>query len=107
MPEPVIQLDRSKPFSECRGERTPDDPHYRVHFFQVYKVGRDQIQLPFDGNGELIAAPDEDADELKQALGDRKLQILSLPRVPEPPDVADAIAIAWTLATRMTHRAPR
>jgi len=57
MPEPVIQLDRSKPFSECRGERTPDDPHYRVHFFQVYKVGRDSIQLPFDGIGELV--PDD------------------------------------------------
>jgi crossover junction endodeoxyribonuclease RuvC len=26
-----------------------------------------------------------------------------LPKPPEPPDVADAIAIAWTMATRISH----
>ncbi|HVS73489.1 MAG TPA: crossover junction endodeoxyribonuclease RuvC [Phycisphaerae bacterium] len=30
----------------------------------------------------------------------------NLSRPPEPPDVADAIAIAWTLATRIAHHAP-
>jgi crossover junction endodeoxyribonuclease RuvC len=32
--------------------------------------------------------------------------LCGLKEVPEPPDVADAIAIAWTLATRITHKAP-
>lgn len=50
----VIRLDRSKPFSECRGERTPDDPHYRVHFWQGQMVGKDMVLLPFDACDELI-----------------------------------------------------
>jgi crossover junction endodeoxyribonuclease RuvC len=29
-----------------------------------------------------------------------------LAKLPEPPDVADAIAIAWTLATRIAHHSP-
>jgi hypothetical protein len=44
---PVIILDRSKKFSTIHGERSPDDPHYQVHFWQD--------DLPFDSNGELVA----------------------------------------------------
>ncbi len=32
--------------------------------------------------------------------------LCKLKKPPEPPDVADAIAIAWTLATRISHKAP-
>jgi Holliday junction resolvasome RuvABC endonuclease subunit len=32
--------------------------------------------------------------------------LCKLPKPPEPPDVADAIAIAWTLATRLLNKAP-
>lgn len=51
----VIRLDKSRPFSECRGERTPDDPHYRVHFWQGRKVANKIILLPFDAEGLLVA----------------------------------------------------
>jgi crossover junction endodeoxyribonuclease RuvC len=32
--------------------------------------------------------------------------LCKLSKPPEPPDVADAIAIAWTMATRMGREAP-
>jgi hypothetical protein len=60
MSETLIRLDRSRPFGECRGERTPDDPLYRVHFWQGGKVGRDTVLLPFDSNGELVADDGKD-----------------------------------------------
>jgi len=61
MSDAVIRLDRSKPFSECRGERAPDDPHYRVHYWQGQLVGRDMVLLPFDAHGELV--PDDGKTE--------------------------------------------
>lgn len=61
MADAVIRLDRSKPFSECRGERTPDDPHYRVHFWQGQKVGKDMVLLPFDSQDILV--PDDGKTE--------------------------------------------
>jgi hypothetical protein len=61
MTDAVIRLDRSKPFSECRGERQPDDPTYRVHFYQGQMVGKDMILLPFDSKGELV--PDDGRTE--------------------------------------------
>lgn len=61
MAEPVIRLDRSKPFSENRGEMTPDDPLYRVRFWQggtlVHNGKRHIVLLPFDANDELV--PDD------------------------------------------------
>lgn len=56
-PAPVIRLDRSRTFSECRGERTPEDPQYKVHFWQGGKLGPDTVLLPFDAQGLLI--PDD------------------------------------------------
>lgn len=61
MTDAVIRLDRSKTFSECRGERAPDDPHYRVHFWQGRMVGREMVLLPFDSQGELV--PDDNKTE--------------------------------------------
>ncbi len=43
----TLRLDRSKKYSEVRGERQPDDPHYGVHFIQD--------GLPFNAGGDLIA----------------------------------------------------
>lgn len=43
---PVIRMDKSKRFSEVRGERRPNDPHYGVHFMQN--------GLPFDAGGILM-----------------------------------------------------
>jgi hypothetical protein len=55
MAKNVIRLDPTKPHSTCHGERTPDDPHYNVHFFQPYKVGKKTILLPFNQEGVLVA----------------------------------------------------
>lgn len=49
MSDPVIRLDTSKKFSTVHGDRTPEDAHYRVHFFQS--------ELPFDSQGVLV--PDD------------------------------------------------
>jgi hypothetical protein len=57
MGEPTIRLDRSKPFSTCHGDRTPDDPHVKVHYWQGGKFGANIVLLPFDVNGELV--PDD------------------------------------------------
>jgi hypothetical protein len=48
-PKPTLRLDRSKRFSTVHGDRVPDDPHYKVHFWQD--------DLPFDVNGILV--PDD------------------------------------------------
>ncbi len=61
MADKVIRLDNTKPFAECRGERTPDDPHYRVHFVQTYKMGKKSVQLFFDAAGILV--PDDGKKE--------------------------------------------
>lgn len=52
---PVIRMDPSKTYSECRGERAQDDPHYKVHFWQAYRVGKNKVLLPFDAQGVLVA----------------------------------------------------
>lgn len=52
--KPEIKLDRSKRFSTVHGDRTPNDPHYAVHFWQA--------GLPFDVNGNLV--PDDSGKEL-------------------------------------------
>jgi hypothetical protein len=52
MTEPVIRMDRSKkpPPSTVHGDRTPDDPHYRVAYWHQ--------GLPYDVN-EVLIQPDE------------------------------------------------
>ncbi|HUO10043.1 MAG TPA: crossover junction endodeoxyribonuclease RuvC [Phycisphaerae bacterium] len=42
----------------------------------------------------------------KQQVQRAVATLCKLPKPPEPPDVADAIAIAWTLATRISHKLP-
>lgn len=49
-----IRLDRSRFYSECHGERTPEDPHFKVHYWQAFKVGKKKVLLPFDSRGELV-----------------------------------------------------
>jgi len=73
MPD-VIRLDRSKPFSTCHGERTPDDPHYRVHFWQAYKVGSERVMLPFDSQDLLV--PDDGRTEPYQIMIEGKPQVV-------------------------------
>lgn len=70
MADAIIRLDRSKTFSECRGERTPDDPHYHVHFWQGQRVGKDMVLLPFNAEGELV--PDDGRTEPYQGMADGK-----------------------------------
>lgn len=53
----VIRLDRSKLCTTVHGERTPDDPLYRVH----YRQGPLNLELPFDANGVLV--PDDGKTE--------------------------------------------
>lgn len=62
----VLRLDRSKPFAECRGDRTPDDPHYKVAFLQGSKVNGTNVLLPFDSADVLV--PDDGRTESWQAL---------------------------------------
>lgn len=50
---PTLRLDRSRPYSECHGERTGDDPHKDVHYFQD--------SLPFDASYVLV--PDDGKTE--------------------------------------------
>jgi hypothetical protein len=57
MSEAQIRLDRSRAFGTCHGERTPDDPMYRVHYWQGGLMNGKRIVLPFDANGNLI--PDD------------------------------------------------
>lgn len=52
-----IKLDESRNISECRGDRTPDDPHYRVCYMQGGLLGKEMVLLPFDANGDLV--PDD------------------------------------------------
>jgi hypothetical protein len=66
MPEFKITLDTSKPHSENRGDCLPDDPHYRVKYWQGQLVGKDMVLLPFDANGELV--PDDGKGGPWQAL---------------------------------------
>lgn len=63
----VVRLDRSKEFGECRGERTPDDPIYRVHYWQGGVMGGHKVVLPFDTHGELV--PDDGKTEKFQGMG--------------------------------------
>lgn len=56
-----ITFDRSKPFSECCGDRLPDDPYYRVAFFQGGLLGKETVLLPFDAQGNLV--PDDKKTE--------------------------------------------
>ena len=74
---PKISLDQSKPFSEVRGERTPDDPHYRVHFMQGRKVGKKIVLLPFDAQGALV--PDDGKTEPYQGLNVESKQVVHQP----------------------------
>ncbi|MGP0093114.1 MAG: hypothetical protein ACLPKB_24715 [Xanthobacteraceae bacterium] len=55
-----LRLDRSKYFSTVHGDRTPEDPHFRVAFLQD--------GLPFDCNGELV--PDDGRTEPWEGNGD-------------------------------------
>jgi hypothetical protein len=59
MTDPVLRLDRSKTFSENRGEMVPEDPLYLVRFWQggtLIDSGRKYtVLLPFDANGNLVA----------------------------------------------------
>ena len=72
MTDPVIRLDRSRPFSECRGDRLPDDPHYSVAHWQgqLHRYGNKKekvfVSLPFDSADELI--PDDGKDKPWNAM---------------------------------------
>jgi len=56
---PELRLDRSRDFSEAHGERSPQDPHYRVYYFQD--------KLPF-GADELLVADDGKKDSWTESV---------------------------------------
>lgn len=62
MGEPVIRLDKSKGFSTNHGDMLPEDPCYRVRYWQggtlVYQGKKQTVLLPFDIDGELIPPSD-------------------------------------------------
>lgn len=57
MTDAIVTLDKSRAFSECRGDRTPEDPMYRVAYWQGQLVGKDMVLLPFDTEGNIV--PDD------------------------------------------------
>ena len=67
MSEPTLRLDRSKTFSECHGDRTEDDPHYRVVHWQGGKLGGHIVLLPFDAHDDLV--PDDGKTEPYKGKG--------------------------------------
>jgi hypothetical protein len=67
MTELTIRLDKARPYSTCHGDRTRDDPHYKVHFWQGGRFGKEIILLPFDSNGDLL--PDDGLREPYQGAG--------------------------------------
>jgi hypothetical protein len=66
MADHVIRLDKMKTYSTNHGEMTPDDPMYRVAYWQGGKMGGKVILLPFDVHGELV--PDNGSDEIVAGL---------------------------------------
>ena len=58
-----IRLNENKPYSENWGEMTPEDPLYRVKYFQGRKIKSAttkktiMVLLPFDADGDLV--PDD------------------------------------------------
>lgn len=54
MADPVIRLDKSKPHGTVHGERMPEDPHYKVAYWQGGRLNGKAVQLPFDVHGELV-----------------------------------------------------
>jgi hypothetical protein len=68
-----LRLDRSKYFSTVHGDRTPEDPHFRVAFLQD--------GLPFDCNGELV--PDDGRTEPWEGIAEgQKIKFTPLYDVP-------------------------
>jgi hypothetical protein len=70
-----ITLDKSKSYSENRGDCMPDDPHYGVCFWQGGRLkGTDRrgkptwvtVLLPFDAQGQLV--PDDGKTQPWDAL---------------------------------------
>ena len=100
--KPTLRLDRSKRFSTVHGDRTPDDPHYKVHYWQE--------GLPFDVNGILV--PDDGktqgwsgvdseskpvrflplySEDMRRKLEKKLSRLNKVARAPEPEEVeADA-----------------
>lgn len=77
---PKLRIDRSRPYGEVHGERSPDDPHAPVFFFQD--------GLPFDAQGVLVY--DAIHDEKIRAIADKKLKKLAgKAAVAEPVDDGD------------------
>lgn len=56
---PLVRLDRTKPYGTIHGDRTPEDPHYRCHYWQR--------GLPFDAQGILV--PDDGKTQPWTAMG--------------------------------------
>jgi hypothetical protein len=71
MTDPVIELDKSKTYSTCHGERTEDDPHHLVAFWQGGQITLDGkkkiVTLPFDVHGNLV--PDDGRTEKFEGRG--------------------------------------
>ena len=82
MADPVIRLDRSRPFGENRGDMTPVDPHYKVAYWQGSKMGGRIIVLPFDVHGELV--PDDGKTEPFQGLNSDGKQTIYHPLYDQP-----------------------
>lgn len=51
---PAVKLDKTRPYGTCHGDRVPEDPMYRVAYWQGGKLGKTPILLPFDSEGDLV-----------------------------------------------------
>lgn len=81
MADPVIRLDKSKTFSTCHGDRTPEDPAYKVAYNQggvlTVKGRKVQVLLPFDVHGELV--PDDGKTGPFRGMGPEGKEIVYQP----------------------------
>lgn len=69
MNTPQLRMDKSKYFSTVHGERTPDDRHAGVHFYQD--------GIPFDHDGLAMPEVIDGKDAKAQATYQRKLRRLA------------------------------
>lgn len=66
---PAIRLDKKRKYGTVHGDRTPEDPHYHVHFWQD--------DLPFGVDGKLI--PDDNKRQNTSGLDNESKPVLYRP----------------------------
>lgn len=86
MTSPQVRMDKSREHSTIHGERTPDDPHAGVHFYQD--------GLPFDAQGILCADHRDLQGDSKQAVKLREIVERKMKKASKSQKIVDGEAPA-------------